>query len=296
MTTFDQTDVTFDSTVYTWDGYGPPPIIEEGVLHMAQYSFGAGILWGTPLSDSSGTAISNPTPVQFGALQDVSLDISFENKMLHGSNQFPIAVGRGKGKVSGKAKAAQISGRMWNSIFFGQTLNAGIVNDIYDTVGKAIPATPFTLTVSSTAADATHVQIPNSGTWSADLGVRNSSGLPMVRVASAPTTGQYSVSAGVYVFAAADTGNTVFIDYKYTATSTTATNSTIINQPMGYAPAFRCDLLLPYQGKNLIVSLPQCISTKLSIATKQDDFNIPEFDFEAFADSAGNVMAYGTSE
>lgn len=263
---------------------------------MAQYSFGAGVLWGTPLSDSSGNAISNPTPVQFGVLQNVTLDITFENKMLYGSNQFPVAVGRGKGAVTGKAQAAQIFGRMWNSIFFGQTLTAGIINDVYATTGKAIPETPFTITVSSGAESATVTQIPDSGTWAADLGVLDANGLPMVRVASSPATGQYTVAAGVYVFASADAGKMVRISYQYTAVSTTASKSTIINQPMGYAPVFRCDLLLPYQGKNLIVTLPQCISTKLSIATKQDDFNIPEFDFSAFADSSGNILTYGTTD
>lgn len=253
---------------------------------MSQYVFGAGILWGTPLSDSAGNAISNPSPIQFGVLQDVSLDISFENKLLHGSNQFPVAVGRGKGKVSGKAKNAQINGALWNSLFFGQTLNPGILGDVYDTAGATIPGTPYQITPT----------VPSSGTWSADLGVRNAIGLPMTRVASSPATGQYSVAAGVYTFAAADTGLKVFISYQYTASSTSAKNSTVVNQPMGYAPAFRCDLLLPYAGKQLVLTLPQCISTKLSLATKQDDFSMPEFDFEAFADSSGNVLTYGMSE
>lgn len=253
---------------------------------MAQYLFGSGILWGTPLTNSAGTAISNPTPVQFGALQDGSVDISFENKMLHGSNQFPLAVGRGKGKISGKAKAAQINGLFWNSIFFGQTLTAGILSDVYDTTGAAIPGTPYEITPT----------VPGSGTWTADLGVRDANGLPMTRVASAPATGEYSVAAGVYTFAAADTLDVVYINYQYTATSTSAKKSTVTNQPMGYAPTFKCDLLMPFQGKSLILSLNQCITTKLALATKLDDFVIPEFDFEAFADAAGNVFSYGMTE
>ena len=38
-----------------------------------------------------------------------------------------------------------------------------------------------------------------------------------VALASAPATGQFSVAAGVYTFAAADTGHTVFIRYRYAA-------------------------------------------------------------------------------
>ena len=253
---------------------------------MSQFVFGAGVLWGTPLTDAAGNPITNPTPVQFGTLQDVSIDLSFENKTLHGQNQFPVAVGRGKGKVSGKAKFAQLNGSLINSLFFGQTLNTGIIGDVYDTTGATIPTTPFAITPT----------VPSSGTWSRDLGVRDADGLPMTRVASSPATGQYSVSAGVYTFAAADTGLTVFINYQYTATSTTARKSTVQNVLMGYAPSFRVDLSTPFQGKIATWTLPNAISTKMTIATKLDDFMLPEFDFEGFADSAGNVLTYSVSD
>lgn len=254
---------------------------------MSQFVFGSGVLWGTPTTDAAGNAIANPTPVQFGTLQDVSLDVSFENKTLHGQNQFAVAVGRGKGKITGKAKFGQINGSLFNSLFFGQTLTAGIINDVYDTVGALIPETsPYTITVTP----------PNSGTWSEDLGVRDANGLPMTRVASSPAAGQYSVAAGVYTFASADKGNTVFINYQYTATSTSARKGTVQNVLMGYAPAFRVDLYTPFQGKSMIWTLPNAISTKLSIATKLDDFTMPEMDFEAFADSAGNVLTYSVSD
>jgi len=251
-----------------------------------QFAFGAGVLIGTPLTDSTGTAIANPTPVEFGKLQEVSLDISFENKPLYGSNQFPVAVGRGKGKVSGKAKAAQLNGALLNSVVFGQTVSSGILSDVYDTTGAAIPGTPYQITPS----------VPGSGTWARDLGVKDSNGVPMTRVASAPATGQYSVAAGVYTFASADTTKTVFISYQYTATSTTAKKSTVQNVLMGYAPSFSADLYFPYSGKTLAIYLRNAISTKLTLASKLDDFLLPEFDFEGFADSSGNVFDWAVSE
>ena len=226
---------------------------------MSAYVFGAGVIWGTPLTDATGAAIANPTPVQLGALQDVSLDVSFDVKTLYGPNQFPLVVGRGKGKITGKAKYAEINGAVLNSLFFGQTVSAGIVSDVWATAGVAIPTTPFTITPTPPAA----------GTWSKDLGVENASGVPMTRVASAPTTGQYSVAAGVYTFAAADTGLLVFISYQYTATSTTAKKSTIANVAMGYAPTFAADLYMPFNGKSLIFSLNSCVATKLSMGTKR---------------------------
>lgn len=262
---------------------------------MSQYLFGSGFMYGIPTADATGAAIANPTPVQFGVLQDVSVDFEFDNKLLHGQSQFPVAVGRGKGKVGGKAKFAQVNGTAYNSLFFGGSLSNGIVAAVNEVIGKAIPTTPFTLTAGATN-NATTFQIPNSGTWSRDLGVRDANGMPMTRVASAPTTGQYTVAAGVYVFASADVGNTVFINYEYTASSTAAKSMSLVNQPMGYAPTFMAVLSQPYQGKNLHIRLAQCVSKKLSFAAKNDDFVIPELDFDCFADNAGNVATIGTSE
>lgn len=260
-----------------------------------QNIFGAGSLWGTPLADATGAAIAVPTPVQFGLSQEISIDMSFDTKLLYGQNQFPVAVGRGKGKVTGKVKNAQVNGAMWNSIFFGQTLSSGITGIVQDTTGIAIPSTPFTITAGATS-DATHIKIPNTGTWFADLGVRNANGVEMTRVASGPTTGQYSVAAGVYTFATADVGTIVFINYEYTATSTVAKQSTVNNLPMGYAPSFRTDILMPYSGKMAVFTFYSCLASKLSLATKLDDFVIPEIDFDCFADPTGRVFTWALSE
>ena len=254
-----------------------------------QVVFGAGVLYGTQLTDALGNTIATPTPVKFGVLQECSMDISFDTKMLYGNQQFPIAVGRGKGKVSGKAKAAQVNGALMNSILFGQTLTPSQQNMIaIDEGPTAIPVTPFAITVV------------NSATWTNDLGVYNSTtGLPLIRVAAAatPVTGQYKVVAGVYTFSSADnaSGVSVKINYGYTL-ATGGNKSTIANLLMGYAPTFKCDLTLPFQGKNLIISLGNCLSSKFSFATKLDDFLVPDFAFEAFADSAGNIMTYSLTE
>jgi hypothetical protein len=248
-----------------------------------QFAFGSGVFWGTPLQDANGNAISNPTPVQLGVMQDISIDISFDTKELYGMNQFPVAVGRGKGKLSGKSKFAQFSGAAINSLVFGQTMTSGIQSIYYDVAGVTVAAT-----VTPTA--------PGSGTVTGDLGVRDSNGIPMTRVASAPAVGQYSFSGTAYTFAAGDVGKTVFISYSYTATSTVAKKSTVQNVLMGYAPTFKGDLFVPYAGKTWLMSIPNCISTKFGIGTKQDDFTIPEFEFSGFADAAGNVMTWASSE
>lgn len=254
---------------------------------MSTFAFGSGVLWGTQLTDATGAAVANASPLQFGAIQDVSLDISFDMKMLSGPNSFPIISARGKGKISGKAKFAEINGAVLNGLFFGQTTSAGLISDVWaPSASVAIPTTPFQITPT----------VPSSGTWSKDLGVENASGVPMVKVASAPTTGQYSVAAGVYTFAAADVGLFVAINYQYTVVSTVAKKSTVTNIAMGSAPTFVADLYMPFNGKSVILTLNSCVTTKLNLATKLDDFMIPEFDFEAYADSSGNVFTWSTAE
>jgi len=256
---------------------------------MSQYIFGAGTIWATPLQDAYGNTVSNGTPVQLAVSQEVSMDESFETKMLYGQNQFPVDVGRGKGKVSVKAKMAQINGLTVSSLFFGQTLVTGKFAYVFDVTGATIPTTPFQITPT----------VPNSGTWSQDMGVRNSNGAPMTKVASAPATGQYSVAAGVYTFAAADTGQQVFLSFAYTNTLAQAAGSTqmtIVNVPMGAAPVVQLDIFFSKNGKTFSTRYPRAIASKLSWQSKLDDYMVPELDFDCFADSAGNVLYRGLSE
>lgn len=252
------------------------------------YLFGSGLLWGTPLTDASGAAIANPTPLIFGTLQDTEMDFKFELKQLHGQNQFAVAVGRGKGSVSCKAKLADIRAGFLETIVFGLTGTSGLTSMVYDTVGTAIPATPYQVTVTP----------PNSGTFSADLGVIDSTtGRAMTRVAASPATGQYTVTGGgVYTFAAADTTKVMYINYRYTATSTTARRISITNQPMGYAPTFRSDFYGPYQGKSAVLTLNACISEGFKMTPKNDDFTVPEMGFQAFADQAGIIGTLAITE
>lgn len=245
--------------------------------------FGAGDIFGIPLQDASGNAITNPTPIRVGAMQSMSIDFQGDLKELYGQNQMPIDVARGKVKTTGKFNGAQMIGAAVNTLYFGQTMVAGTQTAVYvDNTGSPIPSTPYTITPT----------VPSSGTWAEDCGVIDANGLPMTRVASAPAAGQYSVSAGVYTFAAADTGKTVFINFRYTATLASAKDIPIINLPMGAAPRFKALMATSYGGKKALVQLNSVVSTKLQLlATKLDDYNIPDFEFGAFADSS-NVLGH----
>lgn len=253
-----------------------------------QLMFGAGEFFGVPLTDALGAAISNPTPIRIGVLQSMSLDVSGDLKELHGQYQFAMDAARGKGKIGGKAEFAQISGRALNSLFFGQTQTTGTLNAVFaDTTGAAIPGTPYAITPS----------IPGSGTWVEDLGVIRSDGTALTRVASGPATGQYSVAAGVYTFAAADTTVVVFISFRYTATSTNARSLIVNNVAMGQAPTFKGFAHCDYKGKKALVVLPQVMSTKLALlGTKIDDHNMQSVEYSVYANGVGSVFEVHTQE
>jgi hypothetical protein len=243
-------------------------------------NFGAGKLIAVPTNLADGTAIANPTPVVLGTMQDISLDLSVEIKTLYGSKRYPIAVGQGKGKTEIKAKYAEIDGGILGSLFFGKAATAGIKAAVFDSAGT-IPSTPFQLTMAP----------PSSGTYVSDLGVMfDATGVQLTRVASAPATGQYSVNAstGAYTFAAADTGKVVKISYEYSAAAGGQV-WTMTNETMGYTPSFTLLLQNGYDGKNLVCKLNRCVSGKLSLPLKSDDFAIYDFEAEAFADAAGSL-------
>lgn len=247
-----------------------------------QFTFGSGVLIGTR------TDIANPTPRLFGILQESSVDFALTNKELVGSYQFPVAVARGTGKIGGKAKAANLNAGMLNDLFFQGTQAANEARMAVNEVG-VIPTTPFQITPA------------NAATFLEDMGVFNATtGRFMTRVASGPVAGQYSVNTttGVYLFSAADQASapSVYITYRYTFTTTIGQTMTINNQLLGINPTFSIVLNQQYNGKQMTLKLNACTSTKLTLATKLEDFLIPEFDFSAYADLANVIGTLSIGE
>jgi len=112
-----------------------------------QLSFGSGAVWGER-TDVTGSGIG---PRQFGVLQDIQIDFDWTDKPLYGQLQFPVAIARGQGKITGKAKFAQILGLLYSDIFFGLTPATGQFA-VAQLEAASIPAvTPYTVTVASAA-------------------------------------------------------------------------------------------------------------------------------------------------
>src|SRR6202008_359769 len=120
-----------------------------------QMSFGSGAVWGER-TDVTGSGIG---PRQFGVLQDIQIDFDWSHKELYGQLQFSVAIARGQGKITGKAKFAQILGLLYSDIFFGGRFPTGHFAVSQFEAATFPPKTP------STAPPA------NAASYNNDLGV-----------------------------------------------------------------------------------------------------------------------------
>lgn len=245
---------------------------------MAQYEFGTGVLYGKSLN--SGVQ----TPVRFGALQGVTLDFAFTQKELFSQYQFPVALARGTGKITGKADFAQFNAQVFNDLFFGaSSVATGSVRTVADEAQ----------TVTANIVTAT-----NGANFSTDLGVvYAANGALFTKVANTPVGAQYSCNetTGVYTFNASQANVAVLINYTYN-NSALGKKIVISNQLLGNAPQFTAVFTEAFQTKSMTVVLNACMSSKLSLVTKLEDFTIPAFDFAAFADSANAIGSISLEE
>jgi hypothetical protein len=241
---------------------------------VAQYNFGVGQLFIVPPG-------ANPTPVNVGTLKDVSLDISRDVKELIGAYAFAEDVALGKGKISGKAKSGRIQGGLIAAILAGSATTTGQTAAANNEL-STIPTTPYQVTAL------------NGATFVQDGGVYDyTAGKWLTCIASAPASGQYSVSAaGVYTFAAADTTHQVGLYYTYTMV--TGNKVALTNQLMGAATIFQLNVFNTYKGGQFGYTLYAVVMPKLSLAGKQDDYTEVDIEFQGFADSLNRVVSVYT--
>jgi hypothetical protein len=194
------------------------------------YSFGSGVLLGTRTDNTPG---ANITPVNFGLVQEVTIEETATIKELTGQFQRPVAIARGTIKTHGKAKVARISGMVFANLFYGVAPSAGQLATSFGEAGTVPATAPFT------------VPVANAATFTDDEGVLYAAtGLPLTKVTSAPAAGQYSVAVGVYTFNSADAGKAVLISYTYTVAAA-GQKFTVANQDANLPGGLLHDLSRP---------------------------------------------------
>ncbi len=234
------------------------------------FVFGSGVLIGTPQGGS---------PINFGLAQEISLNISASTKALYGQNAFPLAIGLGTRKMTGKAKLARISGQALGNLFFGAAPSVGGSQTQYGEAAAVPSSSPYTYTTTYHSS------------FTSDQGViYASTGLPLKQVSSSPSTGQYTVSSGAYTFSSGDAGAAVLISYAYTVTAS-GESFIVTSGLIGSAVTFSANLFAsdPTTGKQFSMLLYNCVADKLAMGTKLEDFLVPELDFQCFANAAGQV-------
>lgn len=245
-----------------------------------EFGFGSGILTGLR-NDNTGTN----TPLRFGALQDCAIEWAGDTKELFSTQQFPIDTARGKTKITGKAKVAQIKGLMYNELFFGQTLSGGQLKYAYNEA-----ATLGTGAASYTVANSGSTPLVDQGVFLAVGGEQLSA------VSSAPGSGQYSFTPATGVYAFGTHSASLGMLFNYTYSVATGFNIAIGNPFMGTTPRFKATLFQQYQNKQVVFILNACVSNRLSFPTRIDDYTIQDLDFSAFADASGNVGSINVAE
>jgi hypothetical protein len=244
------------------------------------FVFGSGVLIGTQLN------VPNPTPINFGLIQKVSVDTSVSVKELYGQFAFPVAVGSGTRKVTCKATLARFSGQALGRLFYNQTPSPGTTISQFAEV-HSVPTSPGPYTI--TVTNSTHFVADQGVTYAAN-------GLPLLNVATLTAAGQYTFNAstGVYTFNLGDAGAGVLISYNYTQTATSTQNLAIGNPLVGPTSTFSALLFAtdPTTNAQFSVTLNQCVASKFSFDTSIEDFSKPDFEFQAFANAAGQVMTF----
>jgi hypothetical protein len=243
------------------------------------FNFGVGTMWGRP---TGGNAASPSFPQQFGSIQDVGID--FEQKLLElrGQKKAPDDVAPGDLTIKGKAGFGRIDINIYNSLFFAETITAGIK--------IMVPNEPQTISGNKATAS-------GNASYYRDLGVAYADGSGYLQQVSAGNEGPglYSVvesgnNKGEYTFDSSDNNKAVQLSYVISDGNNGST-MTVTNRLQGYGPTFEMWLMQPYQGTNGL-HLFACRASKMSAPAKRDGYTISDLEFEVFADASDNLFEW----
>jgi hypothetical protein len=246
---------------------------------------------GTPYNKSAvpaGTALSAGTiPQNLWGIYLFSINAAGTITVTPGANN-------GTGYASQSAAIAGLPATPASSVSMGYVTVTNTSSGGFVAGTTALNGTGVTANFVNSALGSS-VSVNNASTFVQDLGVwYAATGMYLTAAATPTAAGQYSVSNGVYSFYSTDLGLGVNISYMYT--SLTGQTLTISGQLLGVAPTFMAMFKGLYQGKQATLKLNMCMSEKLTLATKLEDFTIPEFDFLFAMDNTNTLGVLSLSE
>jgi hypothetical protein len=246
------------------------------------FLFGTGRL----LASQIGSAGVLASPIEFGILQDTTVDLKIDLKELWGGNRFPVSVVDGKGSIDITAKSARISAGQIALAFGGTSSQGGGVQIIQDEL-HVVAANIVTLANTPNTAVALPFVMATIG------GVQT---FYTVLTSGPAVAGVSCVLAGsVLTFAVADNGVTALSTYYSTVTGAADFSVTVANPLVASAPAFQVALSCKTNNPNnnlpssLILEFNRVIPAGMKLDIKVDDFLIPDFTMKCFADGNNQI-------
>ncbi len=257
---------------------------------MAVDTFGLGYIF------ARRTDVTNPTPDYLGIAQSFDFSMKQAVKKLMGQNKVAVDAAGAELDIGGKIKFARLQMGLMNDLLFGQSvtpLSGKQISVVVNGLPEQHTVTAGSATVTNPVGHATSIE---------DLGVFYAvGGVQLTRVASAPAVGQYSVveSTGVYTFNTGD--NAAVMNFFYEYQVATLNSVSVANSLMGTLPAFELHYQHYYVNmagivNGLHIKLNACRGEGFDMPFKNNDFQVIDWSFMAFADTNGNIMTMDGTE
>lgn len=249
---------------------------------MPQYPFGSGALWIEGL-DSDGVGLG---PIQVAVLQECSINADFTVRELRGQMTFPDDIAISERRLTVNARHGRFFGALWADAVFGTTKETG----------------QQTVSADELQPTATSIVVDNAADFVMDLGVYYAeTGQALVRDDTTASTGVYTVdqTTGTYTFDASDVDADTNFKISYVYNLIGGMMMTLNNEYQGVLPVFRATFYTRRFGRNtnsMVWTLNACVCSKVAMPARMGEYNIPNLDFQAFADPAGVVGTISSTE
>jgi hypothetical protein len=246
------------------------------------FLFGVGDAIFIPTRDADGVSIAVPTPIQLESCTDIGIEKKGDAKKHEGKFQYSLASAMAKRSIE-----VSLTCNIHNAKSLSVSTNEAVSQSF---VSMFVPTTATALAATVTIAP------PASGVFKNDMGVRfEVGGDQLVRVASAPAAGQYSLveATGVYTFAAADVAANLKAYIKYTYTTATGGSSVAeYNRLQGAMPEYSLVMTSgKYRGVQMLFEAPIVSVKDVSQPFKNGDYMAQKITVDVLANmDTGHVF------
>lgn len=244
---------------------------------MSKYIFGVGVLNAKQRRDNRGRLIAELDREYVGidSVKGINYEISTELKSLSISKGFPVATAIGAKTITGTLDLAG-DDIYFRALVEGQKVKVGANGMHFRYADYVIPETGVI-----------NLVIDDEGTFTGVVNVLEvATAKKMVKVASNPAVGQFSVSTlGVFTFNVADADKE--IQFAYTYKTEKGKQLIVKNYEMGAGAEFVLELFFPKNGK--FVKFSNVVFGKMSFKHTADGFGEYSVDFLCSADELDDV-------